>query len=564
MKFRDYIYKRPNLEEIGKEFEHTIEVLKTALSDAEQIEAIHRINQVRRTYDTMASLCYVRSAIDTTDAYYEREQDYFDENDPLYSSYEHRLGIELLNSKFRSELDKHFGHQLFALLEAKQKTFKPEIIDDLKEENRLVTEYRKLTASAKIEFNGKINNLSQMGPYLIDTNRQVRRDAEKAIADFFKINENKFDDIYDRLVKVRDKIGRKLGFANFIEVGYARLGRTDYTKYEVESYRMQVERDLVPLSEEIITAKMKRLGIDDPKSYDLGIDFKSGNPTPYGCPSELVNSAQKMYHELSSETGEFIDFMINRELLDLEAKAGKSGGGFCTYFFDYKSPFIFSNFNGTSGDVDVLTHEAGHAFQVYTSRNSQVLEYLWPTYEACEVHSMSMEFFAWPWMELFFKDDADRYRYQHLAGTVTFIPYGVLIDEYQHRVYEEPNLSPDERKKVFRELEKKYMPYKVYENEFFDKGTFWFRQSHVFATPFYYIDYTLAQVCAHQFWLLDRKNHQDAWSRYYHLCSLGGSMSFIALCNAIGLKNPFVAGTVQAITAAIKSHLDGFDPSKLV
>lgn len=564
MKFKDYAYQRPDLEAIGKEFEKTIDVLRNAASAAEQIAALERINAVRRNYDTMATLCRIRSSIDTTDKFYEQEQDFLDENDPLYMNFEFQLEAEVMKSKFRSELEEKFGRQIFNLIEAKQKSFSPEIIDDLKEENKLDSEYRKLTASAKIEFDGKINNLSQMGPYAINPDRAVRKAAEAAVAGFFAENEAKFDDIYDRMVKVRTRIAHKLGFKNYIELGYARLYRTDYGEKEVAAFRQQVLRDLVPLCAEIVRAKMARLAITDPKSYDLGIDFKSGNPKPQGTLKDLVDSARKMYHEISPETGEFFDFMYERELFDLEAKAGKRGGGYCTYIFDYQSPFIFSNFNGTSADVDVLTHEVGHAFQVYTSRGFAVPEYIWPTYEACEIHSMSMEFFAWPWMELFFGTDADRYRYHHLTGTVTFIPYGVLIDEFQHEVYRNPEMTPDERKKVFRKLEKKYLPYKVYENEFFDKGTYWFRQSHVFSVPFYYIDYTLAQICAHQFWIADRKDHAEAWRRYHKLCTLGGSKSFLELVKAAGLANPFDQGTLAPVVAAIKTYLDDFDQSKLV
>jgi M3 family oligoendopeptidase len=276
-----------------------------------------------------------------------------------------------------------------------------------------------------------------------------------------------------------------------------------------------------------------------------------------------VEQARKMYSELSMETKEFFEFMIEHELLDLEAKEGKAGGGFCTYISDYKSPFIFSNFNGTSGDVDVLTNEAGHAFQVYSSRDFEIPEYMFPTLEACEIHSMSMEFFAWPWMELFFKDDADKYRYHHLAGTITFIPYGVLVDHFQTEVYENPDITLDERKALWRKLEKMYLPHKVYENEFLEKGTFWFRQSHIFSTAFYYIDYTLAQVCAQQYWVRNNINHEEAWESYYNLCKQGGSKSFLELVEYAGLDNPFVDGTVKRVAKHLVEYLENFDQSKL-
>lgn len=564
MKFKDYKYQRPNLGEIKQEFDHAIAVLKSSNSLEEQVDAINKINKVSNTFNTMENLCFIRAEIDTTDPYYEAEQNFFDENKPIYKSYGFELSKAIINSQFKEQLTEKYGKQLFALLEADIKVFSPEIVEDLQEENRLCSEYRKLSASAKIEFDGKINNLSQMGPYQTSLDRNVRREAEKKVMEFFVENEEKYDEIYDKLVQVRTKMAKKLGYENYIDFGYLRLGRTDYNSKMVENYRKQVERDLVPLATKIFNDKAKRLGIEDLKSYDLGVDFKSGNPKPNGGRDYLVNQAQKMYSEMSKETDEFFNFMVEHDLLDLEAKQGKSGGGFCTYIPDYHSPFIFSNFNGTSGDVDVLTHEAGHAFQVYSSRGYEIPEYIWPTLEACEIHSMSMEFFAWPWMNLFFGDDADRYRYHHLAGTITFIPYGALVDHFQHIVYENPDMTPAERKATWRDLEKRYLPHKVYENEFLEKGTFWFRQSHIFSTAFYYIDYTLAQVCAHQYWIKDQENHQQAWDSYYKLCTQGGSKAFLDLLKVANIDNPFVDGTIKKVAQKLQTFLDNFDQSKLV
>ena len=564
MKFRDYPYKRPDMDALKKVFEEAIAAIQNAGTVSEQIEAAERINGARCDYMAMDTISYVRSAIDTTDKFYEEERNFFDENGPVYADYENKFLKALYHSSFRKELEERFGKQLFALIEANIKSFSSEIIEELQEENKLVTEYRKLIASAKIPFDGKFNNLSQMGPYLISADRDVRRDAEGAVAKFFEENEAKLDEIYDRLVKLRTKMAKKLGFENYVPMGYLRLGRTDYDAEMVAGYRKQVLEDLVPLAEEIITAKAKRLGIEDLKSYDLGIDFPSGNPKPIGAREYLVDAAMKMYSELSKETEEFFRFMTEHELMDLETKKGKAGGGFCTFIPNYKSPFIFSNFNGTSADVDVLTHEAGHAFQVYCSRDQELLEYMWPTLEACEIHSMSMEFFAWPWMELFFGDDADRYRYKHLAGTITFIPYGVLVDHFQHAIYENPELTPQERKAVWRSLEKQYMPYKVYENGFLDRGNYWLRQSHIFSTAFYYIDYTLAQVSAQQYWIMARENPAAAWDSYLRLCKAGGSKSFLKLLELAGLDNPFVPGTVKKIADKVGEYLASFDQSKLV
>ena len=270
-----------------------------------------------------------------------------------------------------------------------------------------------------------------------------------------------------------------------------------------------------------------------------------------------------MYTDLSPETKEFFNFMRDNELMDLVNKEGKSTGGYCSFIGKYKAPYIFSNFNGTSGDIDVLTHEAGHAFQVYSSRNIGLDEYNWPTYEACEIHSMSMEFFTYPWMDLFFEHETDKYKFAHLASAIKFLPYGVAVDEFQHFVYENPTITSKERNEAWRKIERKYLPHIDYgDNLFLKNGGFWQKQSHIFSSPFYYIDYTLAQVCAFQFWKKDQENHTSAWNDYINLCQAGGSQSFLNLVKLANLMSPFQEDCVKSVIGTIKSWLDSVDDSK--
>ncbi|HEY8364014.1 MAG TPA: M3 family oligoendopeptidase, partial [Haloplasmataceae bacterium] len=394
--------------------------------------------------------------------------------------------------------------------------------------------------------------------------RNMRKKAQLAITKFMEENESKLDDIYDELVKTRDAMARKLGYKNYVQLGYDRLTRTDYNPQMVANYRKQVYEDLVPLAQKLLKRQAKRLGLDKLKYYDESLKFLSGNAKPKGDEAWMINNAKKMYRELSKETDEFFTYMTEHHLMDLVAKKGKAGGGYCTYISNYKAPFIFSNFNGTSGDVDVLTHEAGHAFQVYTSRCYEVPEYHWPTYEACEIHSMSMEFFTWPWMKLFFEDEEQKYKFSHLSEAILFIPYGVTVDEFQHFVYENPNATKEERKAKWREIEKKYLPHKDYEdNDFYNRGGYWFRQGHIFGTPFYYIDYTLAQVCALQYWVKMQENRATAWESYVDLCKLGGTKPFLELVEAAGLQNPFTDGCIKSVIGPIEEYLNSIDDTLL-
>ena len=564
MKFNEYKYEHLDLEKIKKEFSELIESFEKAENVEGQVNAFDEIIKLRNHIETMQTLVSVRHSIDTNDEFYDKENEYMDEISPILFGFTNDFYKALVNSKFKDELVQKYGKFLFDLAENTLKTFSPEIIPDAQEENRLSSKYSKLIASAKIDFDGKELNLSQMVPYTQSKDRNVRIEAAKKVAQFFAENQDEFDNIYDSLVKVRTRMAQKMGYKNFVEFGYKQLSRLEYDAKMVESYRKQVLENIVPLHTELRERQGKRLGLDKLKFYDEAIKFNSGNADPHGSPEWILNNGKTMYKELSKETDEFFTFMTENNLLDLLSKKGKMSGGYCTYIPEHKAPFIFANFNGTSHDIDVLTHEAGHAFQVYQSRGFEVPEYLWPSYEACEIHSMSMEFLTWPWMNLFFENDTDKYKFIHLSEALLFIPYGVTVDEFQHWVYENPEATPKERREKWIEIEKKYLPTRDYgEVEELKNGIFWFRQGHIFSSPFYYIDYTLAQVCAFQFWIKSRENREKAWKDYLNLCKLGGSKPFFELMKSANLKNPFEEGTLAFVIPKIKEYLDNVDDMNL-
>ena len=562
MKFNDYMYERPDLDMISEKFEILLEDFRQAQRVEEQNDILTNINDIRNNVETMFSLVQIRHSIDTEDEFYEIENNFMDENQPKYEKLIFIFYKELVDSKFRDELQAIWGEQVFNLAELQIQTFSEDIMNDLVIENKLITEYNKLIASAKLEFEGEIRNLSDMRPFLESKDREVRKSASETMWGFFQENESDFDRIYDEMVKIRDKMAKKLGFPNYVEMGYKKLGRSDYDSKMVENYRKQVYEDLVPLVSGLKERQRKRLGLEKMNYYDELLEYTTGNASPKGDSNWIIDNGIKMYRELSPQTDEFFTFMRERELLDLVSKKGKMAGGYCTIIPDYKSPFIFSNFNGTSGDIDVLTHEAGHAFQVYMSMEHELPEYKFPTLEACEIHSMSMEFLTWPWMELFFEEEVEKYKFSHLSGAISFIPYGVTVDEFQHFVYENPQASPEERKSKWREIEDKYLPFKNYdENEFLYRGTYWFKQGHIFGDPFYYIDYTLAQVCAFQFWIKNREDEKTAWEDYLRLCKAGGSKSFLGLVELAGLDNPFADGTIKRVVKPLEDFLDTIDDS---
>ncbi len=563
MNYNELQYERLDLYESKKKLANMVSDFKNADNAEAQIGVIQKIDSFSRdymTYQAMASLNFSRD-INSDEA--KKEKEYYDSISPEMREAYDSFDKALHESKFKKEIIREYGETFLKQIEVSLKTFNSKIKGMLKDEIKLKNKYTKLTAGAKINFDGKDYNLAGLGPFHSDTDRSVRKKSYEARFNWFNDNETELDDIYDSLVKLRHKIAVTLGYENFIDLGYYRMGRSDYGPKEVSNFRKQIVDHVVPIVNKLVEQKKSILNLDHLYFYD-GINFKDGDPKPKGSPKELVCAAQEMYHELSSETGQFFDMMVNEDLMDLVNREGKRPGGFCTSFPKYNRPYIFSNFNGTDHDITVLTHEAGHAFQNFSSRNQPLVNYHWPTMEAAEIHSMSMEFFTWPWMQKFFKEDTEKFKYKHISGSLSFLPYGACVDHFQHWVYENHEASPKERKQKWLELESIYMPSRDYDNMIFAKdGGIWQGQLHIYQMPFYYIDYTLAQTCAFQFWIRMSEDKNTAWSDYYKLCCAGGSLPFSKLVNLAGLKNPFEAGCLERIVNNIESWLNEIDVEAL-
>lgn len=560
MKFKDYIYERPNYEEIKKSFLELVDKIKNASTYDEQKLHINQLNNIRKHIETMSTLASIRNSINTADEFYDEEQNYWDEQGPLYTELNSDFYKAIVNSKFKDEIKKDYSEQFYKICEYSLKSFSPEIISDLQEENKLMSKYTKLLASAKINFKGEELNLSGLYKYMLSSDRNEREQSSKAYYNYFGEHEEEFDEIYDQLVHVRHNMAKKLGFKNFVELGYIRMDRTDYNPKMVVNLRKQILEYIVPLCNKLYEKQAKRLNLDKLTYIDENLEFLDGNATIKGDSDYIIENGIKMYQELSQETKEFFDFMLENELMDLETKHNKSAGGYCTYIPDYKAPFIFSNFNKTSEDMDVLTHEAGHAFQLYMSRDIDMQEINFPTLDSCEIHSMSMEFITYPWMETFFKEDSDKYKFAHLTSAIKFLPYGVVVDEFQHIVYDNPDMTKDERKKVWRDLEKKYLPHRDYEdNEILERGCWFFKQGHIFKDPFYYIDYVLAQICAFQFLKKMEEDRVSGWEDYLRICKVGGTQSFLQIVKTGNLISPFDDKCIEYIIKNLETNIEKFE-----
>ena len=553
MKFSEMPYVRVDVEKAKAALEKLIAKIAGVQSGGELLKVHEEYTALYEELFSNITIAQIRHSIDTTDEFYEKENDFYDENLPLLQDADMAYKRALYGSPYREEMAETTGQVMFKNIEVAMKAFDPKMIPFMQEENALSTRYSKLIATAKIEFNGETCNLTKMRVYQTSGDRALRKAAWQAVSAWFMSVTDEIDEIYDRMVRVRTDMAHAMGYENYIELGYYRMNRNDYDRAMVENFRKQVKESFVPFVSELSEKRRNRMGLTELKYYDSGMYFPEGNPKPVGTPQEILEAGRDMYHALAPETGEFMDFMMQNELFDVLGRPTKEQGGYMTYIPKYKSPFVFANFNGTSADVDVITHECGHAFQGYLVRDEKIAEHRDITMETAEIHSMSMEYFTYGYMDRFFGGRADDYRTMHFEDSCVFLPYGCMVDEFQHIIYAKPEMTPAKRKQVWKELEKVYRPEMDFDGDpFFGEGGWWQRQGHIFSSPFYYIDYVLASVCAMQYKVKMDADYRAAWESYLKLCRLSAKKFYREELREVGLSVPFEDGVIETLVKNLR------------
>lgn len=562
--FSQLKYERADVAKMTRELKKTLAQFNGAENYQKARECYLKIDKLLGAAQTAGTVAHVRNSINLADKFYEKEANYYNAAFAKLIPLSKKMYKAMLESRFRVDFENEFGEIFIKKLNAQYTLANNKLILPTIRVEKLKNEFNKAVAACSCEFRGEKCNFYGLLKHIQSTDRQERKEAFLAWAKLYEDVSPKLDEIFSKLVKLRAGMAKKAGFESFTKMSYLQRERFDYDEKDVAEFRENVLKYITPACEKLYEQQAKRLGVDKLRFYDEQLVFPEGNAVPKGGKDELVAAARTMYGELSPETGEFFDFMSEHELFDLETRQNKRMGGYCTMLGEYKAPFIFSNFNGTSADVDVLTHEAGHAFEAYVaSRIQPIADFVFSTSEIDEIHSMTMEHFTYPWMEKFFGENTEKYLYLHLSQALEVIPYMCCVDEYQHRVYENIAMTAMERRAVWREIEKKYMPWRDYDgNEFLEKGGFWMQKQHIFLYPFYYIDYALAQTCAFQLYIRMREDRDAAWQDYLRLCRAGGSKGYFELLKVANLENPFKEETMKEVTQKVMEALSYSDAVK--
>mgnify|MGYP000765797678 FL=1 len=559
MKFNEMTYTRPDIDALLARCRELAAKAAAAPDGDALVRLYYEQSEAFAEYNTAANLANIHYTCDTRDAYWKAEQDFFDANGPAVTNASVEISRAFLANPHVDALTEKFGTTCVAGMKNAVLSMDDRTVELQQQFNALVSRYQQIYGGALVELDGKQLTIPQLGPYKEDLDPAVRRAAYEAEASYFDAHRAELDELYGQIVQNLNAQARVMGYHDYSELSYVRMNRIGYGPEEIRKFRDQVANDVVPQLQKVMALRAKRTGIAHPAFTDLPIMFRDGNPKPIPGYKARMDAARTMYHELSPETAEFIDFMQDNELFDVESRPGKMSGGYMTSLPSYKAPFIFANWNDTSGDVDVLTHECGHAFEGYVAERDPAIpaDLECPGMESAEIHSMAMEFLTAPWHHLLFGRDTDKYALLHAEDSFVFLAYGCEVDEFQHIMYQNPDLTPDERNAEWLKLEKKYRPWIDFDNlPFYGRGAGWQRQLHIYECPFYYIDYCLSTMAALQFFLLSLTDHKDAWERYLRLVRRAGTASYTELLETAGLKVPFEEGSIKGIAQQMTDWLE--------
>lgn len=527
-------------------------------SNADLEKWIFDCSELAAFYSEEESKRYINMTCHTDDPQIEKLYLDFVENiqapaKPLWN----QLNQKYLDSKFRKDLDqkRYFVYDRSAQVESK--VFRPANIELQTETTKLAQRYQQICGAMSIEFDGREQTLPQMSKYFESTDRAQRKSAWLAIWQRRLQDAQEVNNIYDQLIKLRDQIARNADCKSYTEYAFLIYRRFDYSPKDCFEFHQAVEKNIVPLARNLVQARAKKMGLTKACPWDIQVDPLGRDALkPFQTSSELINGVQKIFDQLDPELAAQFKSMQENNELDLDSRKGKAPGGYLSFLEESRRPFIFMNAAGLNRDVETLLHESGHAFHALAAQNEPLIEYRSSPLEFAEVASMTMELFGDDYLEVFYtKDEAQRARRKHLEGIIELLPWIAQIDAFQHWIYANPNHSQNERQAYWLDLEKRFgldLDWTGFEDK---QKLAWQKQSHLFTSPFYYIEYGIAQIGALQIWAQYLKDPKSALKNYRNALSLGGSKPLPELFAAAKINFDFSQKTIMPLVEVIEAEV---------
>ena len=538
---------------IKTSLEETLKKLKVCSIFKEEKELIYEFNKVRDHYLTLYWISYIGYLKNTKDEKYLETEKIMGKYEPIINNLIYDYYKVLSSSKNKDELEHFVGKRTLdiALNQAKLKNDEITLLQT--KEKELCSKYQRLIIGRKLEFLGKEINLSSLNIYYNSDNRSLRKEAYDKRFQVLEEVSREIDIIIDELISVRNSIVKTLGFNSYSEMSFVKMNRLGYSKDDLTIFKKEIKKYIVPLLKLLKEQQKERLGLDSLEYYDSNYLFSDGNAKIIGNLNDILNIFKAILQKYSKESYDLLSLMLEEGLIDLDNRENKANGGITTYLPDYKVPLFIKKYMGLESNITSIFHEFGHSTQLYLSRDLLFHENRWPTFDICEIHSTTMEYLMYPFMDLFFGKDDLKYKIKHLTNNLSLMVNMALADDFWSLVYDN-NLDSKERRKKWLELKKKYN-LSSYDNEYFKRGIEYQADTNRIVDPFYSLDYALDNLIALSFYKKEKEDIKEAFDLYIRLCKVGGSLSLKEIINEFNLDNPFEKGALKDMSDVIKDEI---------
>ena len=539
--------------------EYYKELAERPIESLEQFEKwMCDFSEVDAIFDEEAISRRIEVTRATDDA--ERERRYLDfiENvQPHREPWHDKLRRKLVDNARKFPLPKKRYEVLERSIRNSIELFREENIPLEVEHAKQVQEHQKITGQMTVEYDGQEMTLQQIDRLLEEPDRDLRERAFHLSADRFLKDSATLDELYDRMVRLRDRIARNADCKDYREYAFKSMERFDYSPEDCLAFHDAIEQVVLPAVRKLAEQRQRKLGIETLRPWDMAVDPDNRPPLrPFETDEQLKQGCSRIFHKVDPELGRIFDTLRERQLLDLDSRRGKAPGGYQDTYEERREPFIFMNAVGTEGDVRTLLHEGGHAFHTWACRAEPLLAYRHYPIEFAEVASMGMEMLALPHVDEFYGDEARRARKRFLEGIVRFFPYMARIDALQHWVYTHTDAGIEDRKEEWLKLTKRFSPHVDWSGlERYDRHS-WHRKLHLFEVPFYYVEYGIAQLGALQVWMNSRKDYAHAVALYRNGLALGGSRPLPELFEGAGLNFDFSEKTLRPLIETVMEEIE--------
>ncbi|HEB2433473.1 TPA: M3 family oligoendopeptidase [Bacillus cereus] len=479
---------------------------------------------------------------------------------PLLKRYQNLLDNKYLESPFRMELDSNVYGLLDTKIKNAQKLFCEENIELEIKEDKLITEYFEITGGLSGIWDGEEKTITELQSYLQDSNRDTRKKAKTIISEQFLSVEKELQNILNQLIEIRHQKAKNIQLENYRDYMFKKYERFDYSAKDCYELAESIRKYVVPLKDKILLEKKDKLQLDTLCPWDVSAVTPDQKVLkPIANENDLIEKSTHIFNKLDVEFSALLNRMYKHNCFDLTSRKGKAAGGFCEYLPASQLSYIFMNLNYTQDDIVTFIHEMGHSIHNELIKPLKLRQYIEIPAETAELASMTMELFSLNYWDTFYTDKKDlkQAKINFFKDVISYLPIMLIVDQFQHWLYENPSHTSEERNEKYLQLQKHYQSSVIhidgYENWI---ATSWLPVLHIFEVPFYYIEYAIAQLGALQMYKQYKEDPKQALENYKKALSLGSSQSIKEVYDAAGIRFDFSGETIKELMLFVEKELE--------